>query len=516
MLVPMVLANRDKAFTHRAGLHRLLGAGRAAGLRHRLLLLRDDRRLGGEDLRPAGRAWRRSAPASQQYGIWIILIKGLTPIPYKLVTIASGAAHFDLFTFVWASIVTRGVRFFARGSVAVEVRRADPRFHREAADARDLAVPDRAGRRLRRLSLSVLSDRPWPCRNALPLPSQLGLLAALGSGALLGGAYYFQYVVGLAPCDLCLLQRWPHMVAIAAGPGGTRRLRLAAARPGAGADGDHGAARHRGHRRLPCRRRVSLVAGPAGLLGQRAARPLARAAQEIPVRRQDGALRRDGLGDVGHLDGRLERHPLGRPGVRAGLRRGALGEVGAHEDRRHPQSRRSRGPRAGRAHHPRRPGRRIRRRAHLPGPARGPALDRPRQRRGRPQDRRHGAGRARAQQGVRPPAGRAPRAADRAVAAVERGGLRAGRGDGADGRQGGDGLHGGDRGDDRRALCRPGRRAGRRRGRAARAPSRSSAPRRSSTRTSARLRRRAGAGLRGADAAIKAGSRLAIWLSTRI
>ena len=47
-----------------------------------------------------------------EYGIWIILIKGLTPIPYKLVTIASGAAHFDLFTFLWASIVTRGARFF--------------------------------------------------------------------------------------------------------------------------------------------------------------------------------------------------------------------------------------------------------------------------------------------------------------------------------------------------------------------------------------------------------------------
>lgn len=47
-----------------------------------------------------------------QYGTWIILVKGLTPIPYKLVTIASGVAHFDLFTFVWASIVTRGLRFF--------------------------------------------------------------------------------------------------------------------------------------------------------------------------------------------------------------------------------------------------------------------------------------------------------------------------------------------------------------------------------------------------------------------
>ena len=51
----------------------------------------------------------------------------------------------------------------------------------------------------------------------LPVPSQLGLLAALGSGALLGGALYFQYVVGLAPCEMCHWQRWPHIAAIAAG-----------------------------------------------------------------------------------------------------------------------------------------------------------------------------------------------------------------------------------------------------------------------------------------------------------
>lgn len=47
-----------------------------------------------------------------EYGLWIILIKGLTPIPYKLVTIASGAAHFDLLTFGLASLVTRGGRFY--------------------------------------------------------------------------------------------------------------------------------------------------------------------------------------------------------------------------------------------------------------------------------------------------------------------------------------------------------------------------------------------------------------------
>lgn len=47
-----------------------------------------------------------------QWGLWVILIKGLTPIPYKIVTIASGAAHFDFTVFMMASVLTRGARFF--------------------------------------------------------------------------------------------------------------------------------------------------------------------------------------------------------------------------------------------------------------------------------------------------------------------------------------------------------------------------------------------------------------------
>ena len=47
-----------------------------------------------------------------QWGLWVILIKGLTPIPYKIVTIASGAAHFNFWVFMAASAVTRGARFF--------------------------------------------------------------------------------------------------------------------------------------------------------------------------------------------------------------------------------------------------------------------------------------------------------------------------------------------------------------------------------------------------------------------
>jgi membrane protein YqaA with SNARE-associated domain len=50
--------------------------------------------------------------AYNRWGLWIILIKGLTPIPYKLVTIASGVAHFSLPVFILASILTRGLRFF--------------------------------------------------------------------------------------------------------------------------------------------------------------------------------------------------------------------------------------------------------------------------------------------------------------------------------------------------------------------------------------------------------------------
>lgn len=47
-----------------------------------------------------------------EYGAAIILLKGLTPIPFKLVTIASGIAHFNFPLFVILATITRGARFF--------------------------------------------------------------------------------------------------------------------------------------------------------------------------------------------------------------------------------------------------------------------------------------------------------------------------------------------------------------------------------------------------------------------
>jgi membrane protein YqaA with SNARE-associated domain len=51
--------------------------------------------------------------AYAHYGAWIILLKGLTPIPYKIVTITSGFAGFNIGLFIVLSVLTRGVRFFA-------------------------------------------------------------------------------------------------------------------------------------------------------------------------------------------------------------------------------------------------------------------------------------------------------------------------------------------------------------------------------------------------------------------
>ena len=48
----------------------------------------------------------------QEWGAWIIVLKGLTPIPYKIVTIASGFAHYPIVPFILLSFIARGMRFY--------------------------------------------------------------------------------------------------------------------------------------------------------------------------------------------------------------------------------------------------------------------------------------------------------------------------------------------------------------------------------------------------------------------
>lgn len=61
---------------------------------------------------PEKHAWNRIEAWYNQYGFLGILVAAITPIPYKIFTIASGFLHFSLPQLVLASIIGRGFRFF--------------------------------------------------------------------------------------------------------------------------------------------------------------------------------------------------------------------------------------------------------------------------------------------------------------------------------------------------------------------------------------------------------------------
>jgi membrane protein YqaA with SNARE-associated domain len=48
----------------------------------------------------------------EEWGAWAVLIAGVTPFPFKVMTIMSGAASLNLWVFVVASLIARGMRFF--------------------------------------------------------------------------------------------------------------------------------------------------------------------------------------------------------------------------------------------------------------------------------------------------------------------------------------------------------------------------------------------------------------------
>ncbi len=106
MLAPMVLGNRKRAW-------RLAGLTTLASVAGGIL----GYYLGGfgEWLVTIYGAQATLAQAQQwfaDYGLWIILVAGFTPVPYKIFTISAGMMGMSLVTFVVASIIGRGARFF--------------------------------------------------------------------------------------------------------------------------------------------------------------------------------------------------------------------------------------------------------------------------------------------------------------------------------------------------------------------------------------------------------------------
>src|ERR1700693_3246346 len=111
MLIPMVLARPDKAWFFAtlctvasvAGglLGYIIGAALYDTVGHWLISL-----YGYGDKVEAFRE------AYAKWGTWIILLQGVTPIPYKIVTLTSGFAGYNLALFIVFSIVARGTRFY--------------------------------------------------------------------------------------------------------------------------------------------------------------------------------------------------------------------------------------------------------------------------------------------------------------------------------------------------------------------------------------------------------------------
>ena len=111
MLVPMVMAKPEKAWHYATicTIASVLGGilGYAIGA-----LLYDTLGAWLIQLYGYGNKMDGFRALYQQHGHWIILIKGFTPIPFKLITIASGLAGYDFVMFVLLSALTRAARFF--------------------------------------------------------------------------------------------------------------------------------------------------------------------------------------------------------------------------------------------------------------------------------------------------------------------------------------------------------------------------------------------------------------------
>ena len=111
MLVPMSLARPDRAYVFAAWCTVTSVAGGVLGYAIGDLLY-DSVGQWLIQLYGYGDKVEAFRAAYAEWGAWIILLKGLTPIPYKLVTITSGFAGYNLLLFVLFSVITRGARFF--------------------------------------------------------------------------------------------------------------------------------------------------------------------------------------------------------------------------------------------------------------------------------------------------------------------------------------------------------------------------------------------------------------------
>jgi membrane protein YqaA with SNARE-associated domain len=111
MLIPMSLARPDKAYYFATVCTLTSVAGGILGYAIGYFLYES---LGLWLMQLYGGVEKVAAfqKAYNEWGAWIIVLKGLTPIPYKIVTIASGFAQYPILPFILLSFIARGMRFY--------------------------------------------------------------------------------------------------------------------------------------------------------------------------------------------------------------------------------------------------------------------------------------------------------------------------------------------------------------------------------------------------------------------
>lgn len=112
LLVPMVLADRRRAFRLAAICTVASVAGGVVGYAIGAVAFET---LGAPllELYGAGDEFSRFRAWYGEWGLWIVFAAGLTPLPYKVFTLASGAAALNPVAFIAGSVLSRGLRFFA-------------------------------------------------------------------------------------------------------------------------------------------------------------------------------------------------------------------------------------------------------------------------------------------------------------------------------------------------------------------------------------------------------------------
>ena len=116
ILIPMILANRKRAFFYATICTVTSVLGGIAGYLIGSFLFE----ALGQPLLEIYGALEKFQDFSAQYndqGAWIVFFFGVTPFPYKVITIASGATELSLGVFIAASVAARGLRFFIVASL---------------------------------------------------------------------------------------------------------------------------------------------------------------------------------------------------------------------------------------------------------------------------------------------------------------------------------------------------------------------------------------------------------------